>query len=125
MENNVKDRLISYLEHKGINKSEFGRSIGVSNAFVSSMRQSIQPDKVLKIATAYPDLNIEWLLIGRGDMIRGTVTDPDIVDEDPTTAAYETLLRIVNAYQVSTMNFQEQIDRLISIIEKGGNRTYE
>ena len=69
MNTNVKDRLTAFLDKKGINKSEFGRTIGVSAAFVSSIRQSIQPDKLSKIAVAYPDLNIEWLLTGEGEML--------------------------------------------------------
>lgn len=65
----VKDRLIAFLEEKGINKSEFGRRIGVSSAFITSMRKSIQPDKVRSIKEQFPDLNIEWLLTGEGEML--------------------------------------------------------
>lgn len=68
--NNVKERLIAYLEHIGINKSEFGRRIGVSSAFITSMRKSIQPDKIAAIQREFPDLNTEWLLTGEGEMIR-------------------------------------------------------
>lgn len=66
----VKDRLIAYLKYKGVNKSEFGRSIGVSSAFISSMRKSLQPDKAEKIALEYPDLDMGWLLTGEGSMLR-------------------------------------------------------
>ena len=69
MEGNVKERLISYLKVKGVNNSEFGRSIGVSAAFVSSIRSSIGQDKLTKISAMYPDLNIEWLLTGIGSML--------------------------------------------------------
>lgn len=66
----VKERLIDYLEYKGISKSEFGRIIGVSSAFVTSMRKSIQPDKVESIANSFPDLNINWLMTGEGEMLK-------------------------------------------------------
>lgn len=66
----VKYRLIQYLEIKKVSKAEFGRAIGVSSAFVTSMRKSIQPDKVESIALNYPDLNITWLLTGNGEMLR-------------------------------------------------------
>lgn len=69
MENTVKERLIKYLEEKRISKSEFGRAIGVSSAYVSSIRESISPDKIQSIALNYPDLNIQWLLTGDGPMI--------------------------------------------------------
>ena len=67
--NNVKDRLIEYLEYKGVNKSEFGRRIGVSSAFVTSMRKSMQPDKIRAIKEEFPDLNTNWLLTGEGEML--------------------------------------------------------
>ncbi|WP_071133883.1 LexA family transcriptional regulator [Millionella massiliensis] len=72
MESTVKQRLIEYLDFKNISKSEFGRRIGVSAAFVGSMRKSIQPDKIKSIAIEFPDLNTGWLLTGEGDMLKTT-----------------------------------------------------
>lgn len=73
--NSVKERLIAYLEHIGINKSEFGRRIGVSSAFITSMRKSIQPDKIAAIQREFHDLNTEWLLTGEGDMLKESDTE--------------------------------------------------
>lgn len=66
----VKERLKEYLKYKGVNASEFGRSIGVSSAYISSMVKSIQPDKLQRIALEYPDLNTEWLLTGEDPMLK-------------------------------------------------------
>jgi transcriptional regulator with XRE-family HTH domain len=70
METTVKQRLEQFLESKNISKSEFGRLIGVSSAYISSMRKSIQPDKLESIALKFPELNIEWLLNGTGLMLK-------------------------------------------------------
>ena len=70
MESSVKERLILFLETSNISKSEFGRKIGVSSAYVSSIRRSIDKDKIKSIATNYPSLNIDWLLYGEGEMLR-------------------------------------------------------
>ena len=67
----VKERLTEYLKVKGISKSEFGRRIGVSNAYVSSIRKSIDKDKLQSIALSFPDLNIDWLVYGNGAMMIG------------------------------------------------------
>lgn len=72
----VKQRLIDFLEAKKISKTEFGRRIGVSAAFVSSMRKSIQPDKIKSIAIEFPELNTEWLLTGEGEMLKTGAKDP-------------------------------------------------
>ena len=33
------------------------------------MRNSMQPDKMMSIAQNFPDLNFDWLLLGRGSML--------------------------------------------------------
>ena len=69
MNETVKERLNAFLRYKEVNNSEFGRAIGVSSAFVSSIRKSIQPDKIEKIKSTFPDLNVSWLLTGEGPML--------------------------------------------------------
>lgn len=76
METTVKQRLIFFLEEKNISKTDFGNKIGVSNAYVTSIRKSIQPDKIKSIALNYPDLNIDWLLTGKGEMLKPTEVPP-------------------------------------------------
>lgn len=66
----VKERLLEYLKYKKISAREFSATIGVSSTYVSSMRVSIQPDKVNSIAKQYPDLNTGWLLTGEGVMLK-------------------------------------------------------
>lgn len=72
----VKERLTEFVNWLGISKSEFGRQIGVSNAFISSIRKSIQQDKIQSIASMYPNLNIEWLLTGEGEMLKNGYKNP-------------------------------------------------
>lgn len=65
MENEgVKERLVAFLKYKKLSQGKFEKSIGASNAFVNNIRQSIQPDRLFKIAKLYPELNIAWLMVG-------------------------------------------------------------
>lgn len=73
METSVKERLTAYLAYRRISKSEFGRSIGASNAYVASIKASISPEKLQAIGSNYPDLDLEWLLTGEGKMLKGPV----------------------------------------------------
>ena len=66
----TKERLKKYIKYLNIPISAFEKSIGVGNAYVNSISQSIQPDKLLLIVEKYPDLNIEWLIIGKGEMLK-------------------------------------------------------
>ena len=73
METSVKQRLIDYLAFRRISKAEFGRVIGVSDAYVSAIRNSVSPKVLQSIASSYPDLSIEWLLTGEGEMLKGNM----------------------------------------------------
>lgn len=124
MEQTVKYRLEQFLKNRGIKKTEFAKAIGVSNSYITSMRKSIQPDKLEKINYSYPDLNISWLLYGEGTMLRGGETESAPVAkpagrtpvENPDTVAG--MIELQKGYQQMLAKSQEQIDRLISIIEK-------
>ena len=78
MDSTVKERLIEYIKFKKISKSEFGRRIGVSNAYISSMRKSMDPDKIKSISLNFPDLNIGWLLTGEGEMLTQSSSSPSL-----------------------------------------------
>ena len=135
MEETIKERLTAYLRYKGINKSEFGRIIGVSNAYISSIRKSIQPDKAEKIVSSFPDLNIAWLMTGEGEMLKNSTTQTSSGDNSPNisgngnhvnnAATIDKALneiaeqrRLVSKSQEQITKFQEQIDRLLGIIEQ-------
>lgn len=85
----VKERIIEYTKFKEISTREFCRIIGVSETYVNSMRNSIQPDKLVRIVHAFPDLNTEWLLTGEGEMIKGNTTLPPIERDQLVSASSE------------------------------------
>ena len=66
----VKKRLLLFLESERIRTSHFEKTIGVSNGYVNSISKSMQPDVLERIAAAYPQLSIEWLMVGRGEMLK-------------------------------------------------------
>lgn len=64
-----KEKIKKYLDSKGISKNKFYNQTGLSIGFLDSGK-SVGLDKVRIIINAYPDLNIQWLLTGSGDMIK-------------------------------------------------------
>lgn len=74
----IVDRIRQYIEYKKISVSAFERSIGLGNASLSKAFKSggaIGTDKLENILNSYPEINIQWLLTGEGDMIRGEKCD--------------------------------------------------
>lgn len=71
MDAGVKERLIQFIDFKGLSKNKFEELCGLSKRYVSNISVSIQPDKVKKISTTFPELNTGWLLTGNGRMLNG------------------------------------------------------
>lgn len=61
---------MDFLFYKKISQRTFSQQCGLSNGFVNSIVQSIQPKTMHRITTQYPDLNPAWILTGEGEMIR-------------------------------------------------------
>lgn len=65
----IKDRLEAYLKYRDIKKSYFEKEIGASNGYINSIKKSIGQEYLDQISNLYPDLNITWLLTGKGGML--------------------------------------------------------
>lgn len=64
----ITERIIQYIDYKGISKYRFYKETGLSNGFLDKS-VSIGVDKCEIICNHYDDINIEWLVTGRGEMI--------------------------------------------------------
>lgn len=81
-------RIKQYLDLKGISVRAFELKCGFSNgSFASQLKngKTIGIDRLENILNAFPDINIEWLLTGKGSMAK-TDTVP-LPKNDQTTVA--------------------------------------
>ncbi|MBR0166536.1 MAG: LexA family transcriptional regulator [Prevotella sp.] len=69
----VKDRIKAFCKAEKTTVSAFEKSIGVSNGYVNAISRSIGIDNLNTIIEIYSNLNIEWLLTGRGEMYKPNV----------------------------------------------------
>ncbi|WP_103867584.1 hypothetical protein [Aquimarina sp. I32.4] len=78
----IKQRVLVYLEKQGIKKSIFFKETGISpsNFKGAGVKSELGGDKIVKILTIYKDINPEWLLTGKGDIMRTNVINKNITD---------------------------------------------
>lgn len=64
------ERLRAYLKHKGIGVNQAARLVGTSGSQISNILHGkvFGTDKLYSILNTFNDLNIEWLLEGKGEM---------------------------------------------------------
>ena len=65
----IKERILQYLDFKGITKYDFYQKTGVSNG-VLSQKSGMSEENTLRFLSYYDDVNAEWLLIGIGEMLK-------------------------------------------------------
>lgn len=63
-----KQRILQYLELNGIGKRDFSRDTGLSHTILNSGK-NLGTDKLEKIISVYPELNLYWVVTGFGDLI--------------------------------------------------------
>lgn len=74
MKQTIKQRLIDYINYKRIGQGKFEKSVGFSNGYINNIKGTFGADKLEKIFGIYTDLDREWLLTGRGNMIKESST---------------------------------------------------
>jgi len=83
------ERLKEYIDCKGITVAAFERSVGMSNAsFGKSLKKkgAIGSDKIENILSVYSDLSSEWLLTGKGSMLKNDAPVGDKKEEKNYTS---------------------------------------
>lgn len=65
----MKERIIRFINYKGITIQAFELKTGLSNGAVSKMGDGTRRRTLEKISNYYPELNINWLLTGEGEML--------------------------------------------------------
>lgn len=128
----MKERIREYLRYKQISQNVFSRSIGVSNAYIPSIKRSIQPDKIAKIQEKYPDLNIEWQLTGKGEMPNSSVKQVATGDNNTQVAGNSNNVNSGSAIEMAINEItemrkliqeqvhinQDQFNKFIAIIDR-------
>lgn len=68
----IKERIIQVIEYKGIAKEDFYKKIGMTSANFrgDAKKRPLNSNAIENILSEIPDLNPEWLLTGKGEMLR-------------------------------------------------------
>lgn len=65
----VKANLEAFIAYEGLCNKRFEEMCGLGNGFVSKVGETIRAESINLISKAFPNLNTDWLVHGRGDMI--------------------------------------------------------
>lgn len=72
------DRLKLFIKSKELGQTKFEELVGFSRGYISKVKTSIGANKLANIVEVFPDLNLDWLITGKGKM-----SNP-LIQPDPT-----------------------------------------
>lgn len=67
------ERLLQLIDYLNISVREFERKIGVTEGVISkslARKTGLKAETLQKIAEIFPQITLEWLLLGEGEMLR-------------------------------------------------------
>lgn len=117
-------RLKQLIDYYGISTRQFEQKINVSNGVIAKVlvqNTTLRSDVLSKIADSFPDINIGWILTGKGEMFLqkfGNTPEEDTRFVKIPTDVWETM-------QLQTASLKakdEQVSQLIKML--GGKNNH-
>lgn len=68
--NDVKNRISEFVKYKNVSRRQFLITCGFSESYFNNISKGISYEAIEKIKKAYPELNMPWLILGEGEMLK-------------------------------------------------------
>jgi peptidoglycan hydrolase CwlO-like protein len=121
----IKERILFFLEKMNITKLDFcnNTSISYANMKGKGLASEIGGDKLAKILSFYTNINSEWLIIGKGSMLKDqpdafTHTSEPHVQYGSQNDEIKNLREQVKEYKRELENKQKIIDSQLKTIDE-------
>lgn len=70
----IKSKILQYIEYKGVSKYQFYKESGITRG-VLDKESGISEENIAKFIAYADDINVEWLIIDKGEMIKTKPTN--------------------------------------------------
>lgn len=113
----TKDRTLSFIAYKGLSVKRFEEMCGLSNGYVNSMRSGYGSGKLAGVLAAFPELSMNWLVSGEGEMLKSEVSQSAKGDNTINVSGNNVDMRNINQSK-STNDDAKRIKELEKRIEE-------
>lgn len=94
----MKDRIVTFIENKGISAAEFADQIGIQRSSLSHVlngRNNPGFSFIQKILTTYPQINSRWLITGEGNMLNDNIQTEATINPQPSLFDSQQVIKTV------------------------------
>ena len=102
-----KDRILQFIEYKGISKNKFYNETGISNGILDK-KSGLSMDTIEKFYSTYPEINPEWLLTGKGEMLKSGNTNTEASKEESVKGIPLVNATAIGGYGNNVFSFEER-----------------
>jgi plasmid maintenance system antidote protein VapI len=130
--NDLISRLELLMDHYELSASAFSDAIGVQRSSISHLisgRNKPSLDFILKVNTRFPEVDLYWLLLGEGDLIKKS-KGPDLFTKHPEeskpdkTETIETEPSKTFPTDTSKSDFESDVDKIVFFYKNGRFKIY-
>ena len=111
-----KERILQYLDYKKISQYEFSKKTGLANGFLKA-GDSVSSKNLELLSNIYSDLNILWVVTGKGNMILGNENIISNNNRDNNITLQNNNLGDNNKVSILLHDKEEEIEKLKREIE--------
>lgn len=109
----TKDRLKLFVKSINMGQNAFEKEVGIANGYLASKSQTVSSDIVEKIIAKYPDLSLDWLFRGKGEMYKSEMVEdntPMVIKGDSGLTILDMPIEtFCNELIANTKMFREQL----------------
>ena len=121
----TKEKILQYLDFKGISNTNFFKETQIKRGFLDSdkLKASVSDIFLTKIIATYPEINLEWLITGNGEMLKKEVlyatNEVENVANDPgeKLKSNQSLLQEIENLKKTIKMIEEERDFLRQLIK--------
>ena len=106
----ISDRIRLYADYKSTTLLSMERKCGLSHGYFSHIRRSISENVCTTIAQQFPDLNVDWLISGNGEMLNHP-------NEKICESERSRYLEMISSRQERIMYLEEELLKLQSELD--------
>lgn len=118
----VIDRLFEYLKHRDLTPYNVEQACGIANGYLKKQTKgkgTIGSENLEKIIAAFPDLNVKWLISGKGKMLVDNYSQIDqrLQEEMKSYSAFEqTIALLRDKIEILEKSLADK-DKIIRLLE--------
>lgn len=121
---NSKSRFLEFLNSIGISQYKCAQMCGWASGYLTGLKGDFGADKLATMMSVFPQLNIMWIISGKGNMFNPDMTpkSEEVTKEQCSTISFDMFMQTTDNYNKVIAEKDAEIKALRQEVEKLKNK---